>query len=359
MIMRGNEFYCYLYAIAVIAFLSSCGINNFETPVAVAPTTETASIKATQTMGIQTANQTLNNPTGTMEPVFSYWATAQQARFNSEYTQVAETKQAIFSLATTYPQMCGFENEGVSVSPDTNWIAMDCRYAGDFFRVFQIHGNRVWDIPYSKIFPYYPEFAGSVRALHWSEDSKHLYFANRSCCADIDAMTNGDILYKLNLQNGKWISFILGNFNYYSFSPDGQLLIYLLNNQAGINKSIQLHLLNLATEKEQLINAGNFEMAWIVWKQDGKQLALIAQTGNIYEDNRKFALVVADLQTMIARTIVPLGKDGLGLSVWSDDDVLTVRKSQVMEYNDYYVNSFDTVYYDLKTYQFVTPTIIP
>jgi len=38
--------------------------------------------------------------------------------------------------------------------------------------------------------------------------------------------------------------------------------------------------------------------------------------------------------------------------------VLTIRRANVMEYNDYYVNVYDVVLYDLKTNQFVglTPT---
>jgi WD40 repeat protein len=295
-----------------------------------------------------------------MEPTFAYWATAQQSGFDVEYTRVAETKQAIFSLATSYPQVCGFENEGVSVSPDRNWIAMDCRYAGDFFRVFQTNENRIWDIPFSAIFEFYPEFLGSVRALNWSGDGDYLYFANRSCCADTDAETNGDALYRLNLQTGDWKLLISGIFNYYWFFPDGQRLLYILNNQAGANNFVRLHLLDIKTGEEELMDVDNFEQAWVVWNHDGMRLALIAQTGDAYTDNRKFTLVVVDLLQKKPQTIIPLTEDGLGVTAWSDDDILTINRSNVMEYNGDYVNFIrEVVFYDLKINQFVKPTSVP
>lgn len=183
-------------------------------------------------------NQLTPNFTETIEPMLAYWIAEENYRFNRANTQIAETKQAIFSLATAHPQMCGYQLEGVSISPDENWVASDCRFNGDFFRVFQTQGNQVWDIPYSAIFKSYPEFLGSVRALYWSLDGKYLYFANSSCCANTDAWTNGDALYRINLWDGNWVLVVPGNFNYYSVSPNGQKLLYLLDNQAGINKKI-------------------------------------------------------------------------------------------------------------------------
>jgi len=321
------------------------------------PTKGSVTIEANQTAGFATASQTLVIPTGTMEPTFAYWATAQESRFDAQHAQIAETKQAILGLATTYPQLCGFENEGVSVSPDGNWVASDCRVAGDFFRIFQTHGNLIWNISYSEIFEFYPEFLGSVHVLHWSADGNYLYFANRSCCADIDAETNGDALYRLNLQTGDWKLLIPGIFNYYWFFPDGQRLLYILNNQAG--GFVRLHLLDIKTGKEELMDVGNFEQAWVVWNHDGMRLALTTQTGSAYTDDSKFALVVVDLLQKKSQTIIQLTEDGLGVTAWSDDDILTINRWNVMEYNGDYVSTFEAVFYDLKINQFVKPTSVP
>jgi len=354
-----RNYYLSVAALLVIVFLVSCGINKFETPITLIPAMGSVTIEAKQTAEIATASQPLVNPTGTMEPTFAYWATAQESRFDAQYTQIAETEQANFGLATNYPQMCGLLRDGVSVSPDGNWVASDCRIYGDFFRVFQTHGNLIWNIPYSAIFEFYPEFLGSVHVLHWSSGGDYLYFSNSSCCADNDATTNGDALYRLNLQTGDWILLIPGIFNYYSFFPDGQRLVYLLNNQPGVKKLISLHLLDIDTGKEELIDVGNFEKAWVVWNHDGMRLALATQTGNAYSDDRKFALVVVDLLQKKSQTIIQLTEDGLGVTDWSDDDILTISRSSVMEYNEYYVNTIDVVFYDLKINQFVEPTSIP
>ena len=115
-----------------------------------------------------------------------------------------------------------------------------------------------------------------------------LYFVIRECCPHTDTMSNGDALYRLNLQTGDWRLLIPGNFNYYSFSPTERHLVYILNNQSNANRFVQLHVVDLSSGMEDSINAGNFEQAGrAVWKEDGLQLALIAQTGSIYDDDRK------------------------------------------------------------------------
>lgn len=353
---RKRNSYSLAVAFIVIVLLASCGINTFQTPVTIVSSTENTPTQVKQTAEVAVASQTL---TGTMEPTFAYWATAQESGFDAQSTQVVETKQAISDLSAQYSQMCGHQLEGVFTSPDGNWVASDCRFDGDFFRVFHTRGNQIWDVPYSAIFEFYPEFLGSVRALHWSSDGNYLYFSNSSCCADTDATTNGDALYRLNLQTGDWILLIPGIFNYYSFFPDGNRLVYLLNNQAGVNKLIILHLLDLDTGQEELIDVGNFEKAWVVWNHDGMQLALTAQTGNAYSDDRKFALVVVDLLQKKSQTIIQLTKAGLGVTAWSNDDILTISRSTVMEDNGYYVNAVDVMFYDLKINRFVTPTSLP
>jgi hypothetical protein len=346
--------YCLLVVtITGIVILAACGIGSPNTPMTPLPTVDvtfTPSKQITKTL----------EPAGTMEPTFAYLATAQEARFDAQHTQVAETKQAIFTISTQYTQMCGYQLYGVFISPDGEWIASDCRFDLESFRVFQTQGNQVWEIPYSEIFPYYPDFLGSVRALHWSPDWDYLYFVNNSCCADVDSMSNGDALYRLNLQTGHWKLIIAGNFNYYSFSPDGQQIVYILNNQAGVNNSLDLHLLELNTGKEALIDAGSFEQAgWAVWKQDGQQIALIAQTGSAYADDRKIALIVADLQNQRSETIIPLTEDSLAVVEWSDDDILKIEKGKLLEHRGYYLSDVDLLYYDLKTDQFIAATPVP
>ena len=339
--------------ITVTLIQAACGIgspNTAMTPLPTIDATFTPSKQITETL----------EPAGTMEPTFAYLATAQEATFNAHRIQVVETKQAISDLAKVHTQMCGFQLGGVFVSPNGKWIATDCRFDADSFRVFETSGNPVWEIPYSAIFEYYPDFLGSVRVLHWSADGNYLYFVNNACCPHTDTMSNGDALYRLNLQTGDWNLVIPGNFNYYSFSPTERHLVYILNDQANANDVVHVHVVDLVSEKEEIIDAGNFEQAGqAFWKHDGQQFALTAQTGNIYDENRRFSLIVLNLQNRVSRTIILDSAESLTLIDWSTDNILTIRTVKIMEYAGYYVNYFGTLYYDLNVDQFISLTPTP
>lgn len=345
--MKDKPRYKFLILFALITLtviLLSCGISNSN------PTTVSFTEISTQT-SLPMVTNTLT-PIPTMEPTLAFWATAQESSFETQRVQQQETQQAIFALSNQYPKMCGYSLEGVSMSPDGKWVATDCMW--DLLRVFQTDGNKIWDVPYSEIFQYYPEFLGSVKALHWSKDGKYLYFSNSSCCADTDATTNGDNLYKLDLKTGKWVLIVSGIFNYYSFSPDGERLIYILNNQASANETLDLHVLNIDSGKEEIINVGNFERGRVVWKKDGQKISVIVQVGNLIEENSKYSLVSIDLKNKQIQIIILNSQNGLGITDWSNDDVLTIRQTKAVEYNGHYINVREVVIYDLKTNKFIT-----
>jgi len=353
--MNKSEHHYYLLAISiiVIVFLIACGTSNSSSPMTPLPTKEVT---------FTPFKQIVNTPasTRTMEPTLAYWATAQEERFETERIQIAETKQAIFSLATNYPQMCGYQFEGVFVSPGGKWIASNCKFDSAGFRVFQTYGNLVWEIPYSKIFPHYPDFVGGARALHWSAAGNYLYFATWACCPDIDSIGNGDNLYRLNLETGALKLMVTGNFHFYSFSPDGQKLAYTPNNQTEADNSVSIHILDLNTKKEEVSFVGDFDQVGIgAWKQNGRQLLLIAQNGSLYAADREFALVFVDLYKKESQVIIDFTEDVLYVTSWSEDDILTISRSSAVAYYGYYVNFNDLVFYDLKINQFITSTSVP
>lgn len=360
MMRRRGHYYSYaswvfaLLIALIAALLISCGTNIPRIPITLALTEENIETASNQTGEVPTANHVFDNPTGTMEPTLAYWATAQENKFNSIYTQIAETKVAINGLATRFPQLCGFDTEGVFVSPTGEWIANDCRYFTDEFRVFQTDSSALWIIQLSDLFENYPNDAGSVDAFHWSIDGNFLYFTNLACCPDVDTLRTGDTLFILNLQTGDWESLIEGHFNYYSFSPDDQYLTYIVNNQANANKSIDLQVWKQSTGEKTSIRIGEFEQAgYAVWKQNGSQLALTAQTGNMYDDNRKHSLVIIDLLRGTSNIIMLNSPDPPYVIAWSHNDILTIRVNKTTEQGDYYIGYYDTLYYDLKTNQFL------
>jgi dipeptidyl aminopeptidase/acylaminoacyl peptidase len=333
----------------MMVLLAACGIDASATSM---PPT----IEATMTPS-KTVTKT-STPAATMDPTFAYWATAQEATFSAESDQSDATQQAIFDLSAQFPQLCGFDREGISISPGGEWIANDCRLIEGVFRVFRTSGAQVWDVPYSAVMKYYPESIGSVRTLHWAPNGNAVYFTSSSCCADTGAITNGDALYRLNLQTGERTRITEAPFSYYSFSPDGRRLIYLANNQPNANDFLRLHLLDLRSEKEDFIDIAGFGQGWMDWKGDGQKIALFAQTGSIYGE-MQFSLVIVDLMDKSQQPVILNAEERLDITDWSNDDILTIRRSNLMEYNDYQVNVFETIFYDLKKNSFVTPTPTP
>lgn len=343
--------YCLIVlSIIVIAILAACGMENAEHAITQIPAKETTFTPSKQVTKTP-------EPTGTMEPTLAYWATAQEERFAAIDTEREETQAAIFELSTQFPQLCGFNIDRVFPSPNGEWIANDCKYVGNFFRVFQINGNQIWEVPYSAIFEYYPDFIGGVDTIFWSMDGNDLYFVTIPCCPDIDTLGNGDNLYRLDLKTGEWELIIAGSYHFYSFSPDGQQLAYTPNNQTDTDNSIDLHVLDLKTKKEEALHLGSFDQARIIsWNQEGTQLVLLAQNGSLYTDDSKYALVVVDLNNKTSQIIIDLTEDWLNVIDWSEDNILTISKSNAIEYYGYYINVSDILFYDLETDVFIVPT---
>jgi len=346
----GKSKYKFLILFVLITLngiLLSCGISNSNLPT----------ISSTETV-IQTSSPIVTNtltPISTMEPTLAFWATAQENQFNGIYTQIAETKVAIATLATQFPQHCVPDFEGVFKSPNGKWIAVDCQYLeGGEFHVVSTFENQ-WVIPYLEVFEYYPNDAGSVDALHWSEDGKYLYFTNQPCCPHTDTRSNGNTLFVLNLQTGEWKSIIEGYFNYFSFSPVENRLVYIICSQANASTKIDLHLLDLSTGEEELIHIGNFEQAGhTTWSPDGQQIALFAQIGNMYDENQKYSLVIMDLIKKTSNIIILDSIHPSYVTNWSEDNVLTIKTNKLLQYSeDYFVNYHEISYYDLKSQSFV------
>lgn len=334
--------------ITLTVILVSCKTSNSNPP-----TVSFTEINTQTSLPIITNTLT---PIPTMEPTLAFWATAQENQFNGIYTQIAETKVAISTLETQFPQYCVYDFEGVFKSPNEKWVAVNCPYLeGGALHVSSIFEN-TWVIPYSEVFENYPNDSGSIDALHWSKDGKYLYFTNDPCCSHADTLSNGDTLFVLNLQTGEWKPIIEGYFNYFLFSPNENRLIYIICSVANANTKIDLHLLDLSTRQEELIHIGNFEQAgYAKWSPNGEQIALFAQKGNMYDENEKYSLVIIDLIKKTSNVII---LDALYPSYvinWSEDDVLTIKTNKLLEYGENMVfNSHEISYYDLKSQSFVS-----
>lgn len=333
--------------ITLTIILVSCGISNSNPP-----TVSFTEINTQTPLPI--ATNTLIS-TQTMEPTLAFWATAQETQFSGISTHIVETKVAISTLATQFPEYCAPDFEGVFKSPDGKWIAVDCSYfeGGEFHVVSTF--DTAWVIPYSEVFENYPNDSGSIDALHWSKDGKYLYFTNDPCCSHADTLSNGNMLFALNLETGEWKSIIEGYFNYFSFSPVENRLAYIICSVANTNTKIDLHILDLSTGQEELIHIGNFEQAgYAKWSPNGQQIALFAQKGNMYDENEKYSLVIMDLIEKTSNVIILDSLSSPEVVNWSEDDVLTIKMHKVLQYSEnYFVNSHEVLYYDIKLQSFV------
>lgn len=348
MTMNKSKYRSLILLILIVStvILVSCETSNSNLPIA----SFTEVIKQTS---LPIAIYTVT-PTHTMEPTLAFWATAQENLFNGMYTQIAETKVAIATLATQFPQDCVPDFEGVFTSPNGKWKAVDCSYLdGGEFHVFSTSGN-TWVIPYSKVFEYYPNDLGSVDALHWSKDGNYLYFTNHPCCPDTDTLSNGNTLFVLNLQTGEWESIVKGYFNYFLFSPFETIMVYIICSQANANTKIDLHVLDLSTGQEDIVHIGDFEQAgYGIWSPNGQQIALFAQKGNMYDENEKYSLVIIDLIKGTSNIIILDSLYAPEVINWSEDGVLTIKTHKLLEYGENLVfNSHEISYYDLRSQSF-------
>lgn len=340
-----------LYLLLLFIFaLFGCG----ETAATKIPTTATNRHTSTNLPGTPTATLLLptatpQSPMATLDPTLEVVLTLYRQTQEAGEIEAQATAQALQSFEELFKGMCYYQS---NLSPDGNWLAQDC-LSENKFQVIKKNALTVWTVEYKQIFESV-EGAGSISPVYWTKDGGYLYFSRLDCCADNDTMSNGNMLYRMDLKNGQWKMVIDGYFNYYSFSPTSRRLLYILNDQAVTGNPLVVHVMDIISGSETKFDFPAFEQAGVVvWKEDGLQFAMTVKTGNVFDENELFSIVVIDLKEGSSKTIVADNKKALSVVQWSNDDVLTIEKHSY--YGQYY-DIAEQSYYDLNSQQWITPT---
>ena len=229
----------------------------------------------------------------------------------------------------------------------------------DKFQVIKRDGSAIWIIKYDQIFEN-EDMYGSIFPVHWSINDDFLYFSQYSCCADNDTMTNGNMLYRLNLKNGDWKMIMDGYFNHYSFSPTERRLLYIINDQAATGNPLVIHIRDLNSGIEKEFTFPEFEQAaYVTWNEDGTRLAMTTKTGNIFDENQLFSIVEINIQDGTSKVILLNNKGRVRVIYWSDKDILTIEKYSYYGTNNQYYEIAEHIYYDLNSNEFIMPTLAP
>lgn len=276
-------------------------------------------------------------PSATIDLTREAFYASQVPTIQAERTSSQRTQEARVTLNAAFPEACGYEYP--SVSPDGNWLADDC---GEF-HVVSRDGQKKIVITHEELAPPDSNVA-YVIPYYWTKDSQYLYFTTRFCCADNEGSAEGP-LYRLDVQSSARVKIIDGGFNLYSFSSTGRRLLHIPNNQAGAGRPVRFHLIDLKSGEEQWLFLQNFELAYVNrWSADGTRFIITAKIGNIFEENRQYALFLVSLNDQSFTQLIPLSDHDVRAINWSSDDVLTIEDC-------FYDGQFETCKtfpYDLK-----------
>lgn len=170
-----------------------------------------------------------------------------------------------------------FEDESLFVSPDGAWqiaYCVDSTSGLPYTRLFQIHGEKAWNIPFRQsLFDDREGITdGILRAKKWSEDGKYIYLDSYFCCLDGPGMSfvNSYGLYQVNLETSE-IKEIIPGAGYFAFSPDGAYL-------AGRNDSRSAVLIyNLKNDKVSTIPVAQSysQIGIFSWSPDSQNIIFV------------------------------------------------------------------------------------
>ena len=297
-------------------------------------------------------------PTLILDRMMHIWSTAAASLNQTRGASIAETEQAVPALDTQFPTKCAGFAYSLTVSPDQNWLANDCWRDHDF-QITKRDGSVTWNVTYSELYPppLDSNMLGGVKPLHWTDDSKYLYFTTTYCCVDTDAISQDQSLYRLDVQTGDWIEEIPGYFNYYSFSPAGSRLIYVPDEQTN-GKSAVINIINLETGANTYIPLNGYEQAaWAYWRKDGKAFAITAKNGGIYSTRiEEFAIALVDIETKSVKLIIKNLNDNVQVTNWKPDNILTL---EITKYIEPFGEVPEDLYYNILSNKFINPTPIP
>ncbi len=274
------------------ALVTSCAGSMESSPGA----TEVATIVARTVLSVTPAI----TPTRTASPQELATWQADESR-NQTAVALATTEQALL------PGCGGFSDR--TYSPNASWVVLRCLNSG--MGVYSVSdSSKAWYFSYNDVYGSKYQNGlhnGYVLPLHWSNDSRYLYFTalwvgDGGCPMYLD----GSALYRLDLSSGQY-SLLIGPrdaapYGSFSFSNGDA---YVANIQRSADEHAVLTLLDLAslTKKDILLGNKYVEGGSLIWSPDNRQVFFSARRG---EDscNMTYYLVLLDLKDRVQRIVL-------------------------------------------------------
>jgi hypothetical protein len=298
--------------------------------------------------------------------------------WKSDPTEVAKAT----SIAS-FPNNCGYEYSSL-ISPNGNWLAVNCFQNGIILLVTSRDGSKQWKIIQQASSSYDmndPNWGGNFcgsSPYHWSNDNRYLYFYLYYCIEQslVDETWYQEslprTLYVMDTLNGHWQVFV-GSANWFYFSPTGRRLICFLLNPGKYHEDDQktivtekpmiyvsiIDLKNGATSPYSL--ADYVGVSDVIWSTDGKKAIFAVERGlPIYfpdVGNHSYIIFMIDMDSRSLTELTTFSdseKVILPLQWIEGKNILVLRASQ-------YISDvrYDEIYFDLNSQKIITSTPTP
>ena len=289
-----------------------------------------------------------------------------QPTFTPKAIQILTTPSSTpFLVMTKFPIACQdeFFSQYTKISPDGNWLAQDCSYNGTM-KVSNQDGVSFFAV-YSRDYfhdPNFPELTGSVTPVHWTNDSRFIYFTvtpeqwNDGGFLALDSFA--PLLGQMDIGSGEIYTILTGAF-YHSFSPTDRRLIEIQE----FEHPIKLIIHDLSTGSYQTLipddNPKYSQGVRVVWSPDGIRFVFVAAYGGEFGDEVSEpniqSLILVNLEDLSQRIILSEIPDFIEPISWDENDKIVYN---VVNYLDSYKET--TYIYDYHSQEITTlPTKSP
>ncbi len=342
----------------LVILLSSCARPPQPTHAPLPIFTPKATITQATTLPTRTMTA---RPTVTETPIFNYIYTMAPWEISYEATVAA-----IATQAASFRGICEgreFSPHSILFSSDGDWLGVNCdqiNLSGKL-QVLKRDGSRSIEISYKDLYADLEDFCAiGADPLHWTANDQYLFFSRRAVCWESGGLIplgykNNGPLYRLDTQSGDWEKIIADetyDISYY-FSPTDRRVVYIQNYHSRV-----VNILDLKTgDTESFPLPDYIEAGGVVWSPDGTSFAFTAARPpeNADFEHMKYSVFIYD---MIAKNLWPMISDRQERRItqeWTKDDLLIIP----LVVNDYFYQIVpgQTLYFDLNTNSFITPSL--
>lgn len=311
--------------VLMVILLSAC--KNQSTKITTQSSTTPLGLPPTWTPDTKTFT-----PSPTSIIVYSRTPTS-TSRPTPTITKTLRPSETPYYLKADFPKACQEQYGGHStlISPDRNWLAEDC-YSFGGLQVSNKAREAKFLIPFKKFYnsPLYPNLSGSMRPVHWANDSQYIYFT----VTPEGWMDGGNIsiselapsLYRMNISDGETSKILSGLF-YHSFSPTDRRLIEVQEYKHPVK--IIIHDITSGSNESLIPNGDSrySQAGRAIWSPDGLKFIFVAGFGLEYGDEvsepMAHSLIIVDLTNLVQQIVISEIPDEIEPVNWDANDVIT------------------------------------